>query len=102
DPTRPFERGRDYRQSDGRGRPCRMGALLAGCRADPRCRRRAGPAGSGVMAPTLKSVAGAAFRSADVISAMHAPLTPEQLVLDNYVFLPHARTGIAAALSTPF
>src|SRR5260370_5695210 len=54
------------------------------------------------MAATLKSLAGAAFRENDVMSAMHAPLTPEQLVLDNYVFLPHARSGIAAALSTPF
>jgi hypothetical protein len=54
------------------------------------------------MADTLKGLAGAAFRDNDVISAMHAPLTPEQIVLDRYVFLPHARTGIAAALSTPF
>jgi len=55
-----------------------------------------------MMADTLKSLAGAAFRVNDVISAMHAPLTPEQIVLERYVFLPHARTGIAAALATPF
>lgn len=55
------------------------------------------------MSGTLRSLAGDAFRSADVVSAaLHPPLTPEQLVLDRYVFLPHARTGIAAALDTPF
>ncbi len=52
------------------------------------------------MADTLKSLAGAAFKVADVVSALHAPL--EEVVLDHYVFLPHARAGIAAALSTPF
>ena len=56
-------------------------------------------AGGGVMADTLRSLAGDdASRPSDVISALHAPLTPEELVLDRYVFLPHARTGIAAAL----
>jgi hypothetical protein len=55
-----------------------------------------------MAANTLKELAGAAFRSIDVISAMHASLRPEQLVLDRYVFLPHARSGIAAALKTPF
>lgn len=54
------------------------------------------------MADTLRSLAGAAFRTSDVISALHKPLTPEERVLDRYVFLPHARTGIAAALDTPF
>lgn len=55
------------------------------------------------MADTLRSLAGdKIFRSADVISALHAPLTPEQVILDRYVFLPYARTGIAAALATPF
>ena len=55
------------------------------------------------MAGTLRSLAGSAvFKTTDVISALHSPLTPEQIVLDRYVFLPHARTGIAAALSTPF
>jgi hypothetical protein len=55
------------------------------------------------MAKTLKDLAGAdIYRTADVISAMHAPLTPEQLILDRYVFLPYARSGIAAALSAPF
>ncbi len=54
------------------------------------------------MAETLRSLAGDAFRATDVISGFHAPLTPEQVVLERYVFLPHARTGIAAALSAPF
>lgn len=55
------------------------------------------------MAGSLKALAGAkVFRDADVISALHAPLTPEQVILDRYVFLPYARTGIAAALSAPF
>lgn len=55
------------------------------------------------MADTLQSLAGdKLFRSADVISALHAPLSPEQVILDRYVFVPYARTGIAAALSTPF
>ena len=54
------------------------------------------------MADTLRSLAGSLFKETNVISALHAPLTPEQIVLDRYVFLPHARSGIAAALSTPF
>ena len=55
------------------------------------------------MAGSLKDLAGdKVFRNADVISALHAPLTPEQIILDRYVFLPYARTGIAAALSAPF
>ena len=55
------------------------------------------------MADTLRSLAGdKIFKPADVITALHTPLTPEELVLDRYVFLPHARTGIAAALDTPF
>jgi hypothetical protein len=54
------------------------------------------------MPVTLKSLAGSTFYENDVISAMHAPLTPEQIVLDQYVLLPHARAGIAAALSNPF
>jgi hypothetical protein len=44
----------------------------------------------------------AMFLDADVVSAFQQPLTPEQVVLDHYVFLPHARTGIAAAITTPF
>ena len=48
------------------------------------------------MADTLRSLAGARFKVADVIAALHPPLEPEQLVLDRYVFLPHARAGIAA------
>lgn len=54
------------------------------------------------MSESLRALAGKSFLSSDVISAMHAPLTPEQRVLDRYVFLKHARTGIAAALDTPF
>jgi hypothetical protein len=55
------------------------------------------------MPDTLRSLAGdKIFKTADIITALHAPLTPEQLVLDRYVFLPHARTGIAAALTTSF
>ena len=54
------------------------------------------------MADTLRALAGAAFRTADVISALHKPLAPEERVLDRYVFLPHARAGIAAALDAPF
>ena len=55
------------------------------------------------MANTLRSLAGdKIFKTSDVISALHKPLTPEERVLDRYVFLPHARTGIAAALDTPF
>ena len=38
----------------------------------------------------------------DVISASHPPIPPEEPVLDRYVFLPHARSGIAAALTNPF
>lgn len=57
------------------------------------------------MAGSLRGLAGTAgvrFADADVIAAFHQPLTPEQQVLDRYVFLPYARTGIAAALTTPF
>ena len=54
------------------------------------------------MADTLRSLAGKIYKSEDVISALHKQLTPEERVLDRYVFLPHARTGIAAALDTPF
>ncbi|MGW5217972.1 hypothetical protein ACWEQA_08895 [Nocardia sp. NPDC004085] len=54
------------------------------------------------MADTLESLAGARFRADDVIAALQQPLPPEQIVLDRYVFMPHARTGIAAALTTPF
>src|SRR4051812_47452019 len=54
------------------------------------------------MADTLRSLAGDRFKAVDVISALHAALTPEEIVLDRYVFMPHARTGIAAALTTPF
>ncbi len=54
------------------------------------------------MADTLKSLAGDRFKMVDVITALHPPLTPEELVLNRYVFLPYARTGIAAALNTPF
>jgi hypothetical protein len=54
------------------------------------------------MIDTLKSLAGDKFKLVDVIAALHAPLKPEELVLDRCVFLPHARTGVAAALNAPF
>ena len=54
------------------------------------------------MVDTLKSLAGATFKVVDVITALHEPIPAEQLILDRYVFLPHARSGIAAALSEPF
>ena len=55
------------------------------------------------MAETLRSLAGdKIFKAADVISTQHAPVKTEELVLDRYVFLPHTRSGIAAALTTPF
>jgi hypothetical protein len=54
------------------------------------------------MDDTLRSLAGERFKASDVISALHKPLTPEERVLDRYVFLPYARAGIAAALDTPF
>ncbi|MFT3924531.1 MAG: hypothetical protein QM778_18475 [Myxococcales bacterium] len=54
------------------------------------------------MADTLQSLAGAAFRSKDVIRDLHLPVKLEELVLDRYVFLPFSRSGIAAALATPF
>ncbi len=54
------------------------------------------------MADTLRSLAGDRFLASDVIAGLHPPLTPEELVLDRYVFLPHARTGVAAALTAPF
>ena len=55
------------------------------------------------MADTLRALAGdKIFKDADVIAALHAPLTPEQIVLDRYVLLPQARSGIAAALSISF
>lgn len=54
------------------------------------------------MAATLKALAGDRFKPFDVVTAMHATVKPMDVVLDRYVFLPHARFGIAAALSTPF
>lgn len=54
------------------------------------------------MAGTLRFLAGATFHDLDVIATAQPPLTPEQTVLDRYVFLSHARSGIAAALVTPF
>jgi hypothetical protein len=54
------------------------------------------------MPGSLKSLAGPLFSAADVITAWHEPIPVEQLVLDRYVFLPHVRSGIAAALGAPF
>ena len=50
------------------------------------------------MADTLRSLAGDLFKDADVISAQRRAIAPADIVLDRYVFLPHARSGIAAAL----
>ena len=54
------------------------------------------------MADTLK-IAGRRHLSASATSSRrsHGRSPPEQAVLDRYVFLPHARTGIAAALRRP-
>jgi hypothetical protein len=54
------------------------------------------------MPDTLKSLAGATFKSFDVIAKLHTEIASEDLVLDRYVFLPLARSGIAAALASPF
>jgi hypothetical protein len=55
------------------------------------------------MSDTLRSLAGSKiFRGANVVTALHPPLEAEKLVLDRYVFLPYARAGIAATLTTPF
>src|SRR3954451_2535880 len=54
------------------------------------------------MADTLKSLAGARFKSFDVVSQLHKRIPTEELVLDRYVFLPLARSGIAAALTNQF
>ncbi|MEO5819722.1 MAG: hypothetical protein ABIT71_04400 [Vicinamibacteraceae bacterium] len=54
------------------------------------------------MADTLRSLAGDRFKNVDIITEQQRALTPEQVVLDRYVFMPHARSGIAAALTTPF
>jgi hypothetical protein len=54
------------------------------------------------MAGTLASMAGAAFYDHDVVTRFRQPIAAETAVLDSYVFLPHARSGIAAALDVPF
>ena len=54
------------------------------------------------MAGTLASSAGTAFYNRDVVAAFREPIAPETAVLNSYVFLPHARSGIAAALTVPF
>lgn len=54
------------------------------------------------MVDTLRSLAGDTFKTMDVIASFVPPLTPKDLVLESYVFMPHARSGIAAALTTPF
>lgn len=54
------------------------------------------------MAGSLKSLAGATFQPADAILSFHRSISPEEAILDRYVLLPHARTGIAAALSNRF
>ncbi len=54
------------------------------------------------MADTLRSLAGDRFYDRDIVRSFHVPIEPEQQVLDRYVFVPHVRSGIAAALDTPF
>ena len=54
------------------------------------------------MPGSLAGSVGASFSVTDVVTSFRLPLEPEQRVLDRYVFLPHARSGIAAALTTPF
>ena len=54
------------------------------------------------MAGTLASMAGAAFYDRDVLARFREPIAAETAVLNRYVFLPHARSGIAAALDVPF
>src|SRR5829696_5145330 len=80
-----------------------MGDVYA-CRGARACiRHTARTPGGELMAATLRSLAGEQmFNVADVISTLHNPLPAGEVVLDRYVFLPHARTGIAAALSAPF
>ncbi len=54
------------------------------------------------MADTLQNLAGAQWVERDVISAFTPVIPAENAVLDNYVFLPYARSGVAAALAEPF
>ncbi len=54
------------------------------------------------MVDTLQSLAGARWSNVDVITRQRTPIAAEQAVLDRYVFLPYARSGIAAALVDPF
>ena len=51
------------------------------------------------MAETLRSAAGAAFYEHDVINFFAPVIGPEKAILNQYVFLPHARSGISAGLS---
>ncbi|HYI60043.1 MAG TPA: hypothetical protein VEX66_17880 [Microlunatus sp.] len=54
------------------------------------------------MADTLASLAGAQWLERDVISAFSPTIPAENAELDHYVFLPYARSGVAAALAEPF
>ncbi|MGI8457660.1 MAG: hypothetical protein ACR2LI_06075 [Propionibacteriaceae bacterium] len=54
------------------------------------------------MVDSLRSLAGTAFRTVDVIDAFRPVIKAEDAVLATYTFLPHARSGISAALTTPF
>ena len=54
------------------------------------------------MAETLRSAAGAAFYEHDVINFFAPVIGPEKAILNQYVFLPHARSGISAGLSNRF
>ena len=55
-----------------------------------------------MMADTLQELAGAAWSATDVIARFRPVIPAEQAVLASYVFLPYARSGIAAALTEPF
>ncbi len=54
------------------------------------------------MAETLRSAAGAAFYELDVINYFAPVIAPEKAILNQYVFLPYARSGISAGLSNRF
>jgi hypothetical protein len=55
------------------------------------------------MADTLRSLAGdKVFKQRDIIDAFQPAVAPADVILNQYVFLPYARTGIAAALNAPF
>ena len=54
------------------------------------------------MAATLASASGAAFHEKDVIAYLQPVIDPEKAILNSYVFLPFARSGVSAALTNEF